>query len=90
MFAQIVFGVGALAASPAMARRSGDLAGEGQTVLAAASSCPSLPASCQNTTQETNLCCFEGLVRLLPMHHRRDFADDICVGSDSAGPVLGY
>ncbi|EPT03540.1 ribonuclease Trv RNase Trv [Fomitopsis schrenkii] len=35
--------------------------GSAQTVLAAADSCPSLPASCQNTTEETNLCCFEGL-----------------------------
>lgn len=69
MLTPIVLSAGALAASSVVAGRivkpwgTGKPAGILGSRAAAASCSSSLPASCQNTTVETNTCCFEGLVR---------------------------
>ena len=66
-----MLGAGALAASSVVAGRivkpwgTGKPAGILGSRAAAASCSSSLPASCQNTTVETNTCCFEGLVGAL-------------------------
>ncbi|KAI0734404.1 ribonuclease T2-like protein [Fomitopsis betulina] len=63
----VVLGAITLAASPVVAGRilkpwgTGKPAGILGTRAAAASCSSSLPASCQNTTAETDTCCFEGL-----------------------------
>lgn len=63
MLAPIVLAAAAFAASSVVARRPVNPLGDAEGVLnAAAASCSSsLPASCQNSTAETDLCCFEGL-----------------------------
>ena len=68
MLTPFVLGAGALAAGSAVAERivkpwaTNKPAGILGSRAAAASCSSSLPASCQNTTVESNTCCFEGLV----------------------------